>query len=409
MKGCGVTSIKANKIPTANQRERIIKALEANDSLELYQLGPIVGKGQFGQVRTSIHRLSQQKVALKVFSKVKAVVVNQIQCIKKEIDIMKEIDHPSIVRLYEIIETKDHITIVMEYCEGEDLASYIHRRVKLDENLVCALFRQITDAIAYLHRKSIIHRDIKPQNIIVQEHNSNVIVKLVDFGLGARDPTTLCKLTAFCGTPAFMAPEIIAQKQYDGKPVDAWSLGVLLFYMVTGKVPFEAPTSAELYPKISRGVFEIPAYISTRLSDLLRSILVIDAERRLSVDQIRHHPWLYIEEQQRNTRIPVLLASLTSLFVADAAIHRAILSEMAIYGLKKEDILDDLASKTYNGVTAWYRLLHLQNLKNKSRPSSTPATLMRSESKSTSLTSEEFSRFLQEKFNKAKNKIDLNQ
>ncbi|EQC26178.1 CAMK/CAMKL protein kinase, variant [Saprolegnia diclina VS20] len=233
---------KKIKQPSVAERDRVLKALVANNSLELYQLGAVIGNGQFGQVRTGVHRLSQRRVALKVYSKSKAIVSDQISSIQKEIDIMKEIDHPNIVRLYEILETKDHITIVMEHCDGEDLGKYMARKTKLDEDVARVIFQQITDAMGYLHRKHIIHRDIKPQNILIQESAGRPpLVKLVDFGLGARDTAKVQpKLTAFCGTPAFMAPEIIAHELYEGKyvvclcrdgtmshGVDPWTRGVL--------------------------------------------------------------------------------------------------------------------------------------------------------------------------------------
>ncbi|KDO34713.1 CAMK/CAMKL/AMPK protein kinase [Saprolegnia parasitica CBS 223.65] len=406
----GATFKKKIKQPSVAERDRVLKALVANNSLELYQLGAVIGNGQFGQVRTGVHRLSQRRVALKVYSKSKAIVSDQIASIQKEIDIMKEIDHPNIVRLYEILETKDHITIIMEHCDGEDLGKYMARKTKLDEGAARVIFQQITDAIGYLHRKHIVHRDIKPQNILIQESAGRPpLVKLVDFGLGARDTTKAQqKLTAFCGTPAFMAPEIIAHELYEGKPVDAWSLGVLLYLLVTGSIPFDAPSPAQLYPKICRGVFEMPAHLSPSLVDLLRAVLTVDVNQRLCVEQMRHHQWLCVEEVVAK-RTPVMIDSMTSLFVAEASTHRAILAEMTIYGLQKEAILDDLASKTYNGVTAWYRLLHLQALQTKRKqsallaPSKTQA-LKKPDTVSNNavLSSMDFARFLQEKMSIAK-------
>ncbi|OQR97542.1 hypothetical protein ACHHYP_10748 [Achlya hypogyna] len=398
---------KRSKQPSSSERSLVLRALRGINSLDLYQLGPVIGNGQFGQVRSGVHRLSQRRVALKVYSKSKAIVSDQIQCIQKEIDILKEIDHPNIVRLYEILETKDHITIVMEHCSGEDLGKYIARKSKLGETSARTIFQQITDAISYLHRKHIIHRDIKPQNILVHDTGGSISVKLVDFGLGARDTKTSSKLTAFCGTPAFMAPEIIAQDDYEGKPVDAWSLGILLYLMVTGTIPFDAPTSAQLYPKICCGNFNVPTFLSSALVDLLRGVLTVDANQRLCVDQIRHHPWLCIEEQETK-RTAFIIESMTSLFVAEASTHRSILAEMTIYGLKKEAILDDLASKTYNGVTAWYRLLHLQALQAKRKQSGAAASrvprVLGSDQPNDepSISSIDFARFLQEKLSQVK-------
>ncbi|KAF0695284.1 Aste57867_13901 [Aphanomyces stellatus] len=375
----------------SSEKERILRALKGNGTMDMYQLGPVIGSGRFGKVRRATHRLSQQVVAMKIYNKAQVKVDDQIDLIRKEIDIMKEIDHPNVVRLYEILETSEYILIAMELCEGEDLGKLITRRNRLNEATARAIFQQLIEAISYLHRNNIIHRDIKPDNVFIQDNCSPLVVKILDFGLGSRDVVEPSKkLSAFCGTPAFMAPEIIFQESYDGKPVDAWSLGVLLYLMTVGKIPFDAKSTQALYKKILAGAFEIPTSISAELRDLLTNILVVDSNNRMRIEQIRHHPWLGLENQPTLAHIP------SSLFVADSALHKEILAEMDGCGLDRLQLHDDLASKTYNGGTTWYRLLHLRRKKLATRapPNDTD---------STSLSSIDFSRFLKERISMAKN------
>ncbi|KAH9081384.1 hypothetical protein LEN26_021315 [Aphanomyces euteiches] len=376
--------VKLKSLGTSSERDRLVKALKTNSSMDMYQLGPVIGNGRFGKVRKATHRLSREAVAMKIYNKAQAKTDDQIPRIQKEIDIMKEIDHPNIVRLYEILETNDYIVIAMELCEGEDMAKYIARRSRLKEDVARRIFQQIVDAISYIHRKSIVHRDIKPENIYILDHPTSPTVKILDFGLGSTEST----LSAFCGTPAFMAPEIIFQEAYDGKPVDAWSLGVLLYLMTVGKIPFDAKSTQSLYQKILAGEFALPTTLSLELQDLIRQVLVVDSTERLGVDQIKHHPWLGLENQSSLSEIP------PSLFVADELLHNAILAEMDGYDVDRLKLHDELASKTYNASTTWYRLVHLRHIKTR-KQSSRPCT-------NTALSSVDFSRFLQERIMKAK-------
>ncbi|ETV73143.1 CAMK/CAMKL protein kinase [Aphanomyces astaci] len=375
---------------------RVLRALhQPNDTMDMYQLGPVIGHGRFGKVRRATHRLTGQVVAIKVYNKAQlSLDTDQIPLIRKEVDIMKEVDHPNVVRLYEILETAEYILIAMELCEGEDLGKYIRRRTRVQEATARAIFSQLVDAISYLHRQNIIHRDIKPENIFVHDHTNNPpTVKIVDFGLGSRDLDHSKKLSAFCGTPAFMAPEIIFQETYDGKPVDAWSLGVVLYLMTVGRTPFDGKTTDALYKKVLGGAFDIPSTVSPELRDLMGAILVVDANDRMRVEHIRHHTWLGMENQH------VLSSEISSsLFVANAALHSEILAEMDGYGLNRMQLHDDLASKTYNAATTWYRLLHLRHLK-----STKAATRSFAEADpSTALSSVDFTRFLQDRIAKAK-------
>ncbi|ETV95191.1 CAMK/CAMKL/AMPK protein kinase [Aphanomyces invadans] len=382
----------ARKIKAKPADPRVLRALHRSDSMDMYQLGPVIGHGRFGKVRRATHRLTGQVVAMKVYNKAQVKHDDHIQLIRKEVDIMKEIDHPNVVRLYEILETPEYILIAMELCEGEDLGKYIARRTRVNEGIARAIFTQLVDSISYLHRQNIIHRDIKPDNIFIQDSVTPPIVKLVDFGLGSRDPDHSKKLSAFCGTPAFMAPEIIFQEAYDGKPVDAWSLGVVLYMMTVGKIPFEAKSTDALYKKVLVGTFDLPATLSSELRDLLQAILVVDANERMRVEHIRHHAWLGMENQSS-----VSSEVSSSLFVADAATHKDILTEMDGYGLNRMQLHDDLASKTYNASTTWYRLLHLRRLKTRKAACSNAEP-----NASAILSSVDFSRFLQDRIAQVK-------
>lgn len=204
---------------------------------EEYIVGKEIGQGAYATVRIAIHKASKMRVAIKIYEKSKIMEPQRKKSVKREIKLLKMMSHPFIIKLYETFETNHHINIIMEYVGGPSLYSYLKSQPhkKLSEHEAKRIFRQITQALEYCHRKCITHRDIKLENLLMDENKN---IKLIDFGFSTYMPNDQ-KVKMFCGTPSYMAPEIVLKKEYCGPPADIWALGVLLFALLSGYFPYK--------------------------------------------------------------------------------------------------------------------------------------------------------------------------
>jgi len=244
-----------------------------------YVIQKVIGQGSFGKVKLAINKFTKEKVAIKVLQK---AMLNTKIDIHKEIKIIKQLKHPNIANFYELIENNDHVFIVMEYCDKGTLLSYIMNNPILPEEECRRIFSQILSAIKYCHENQIIHRDLKHENILLDSSNN---CKLIDFGMGNFVNGENLRST-FCGTPAFVSPELIIGKKYDGCKVDIWSMGVVLFMLVTKSLPF-----SNIEDTI-KGIYKIPDTVSQECADLLKKMLQIDPLKRISTDEICTHNWI---------------------------------------------------------------------------------------------------------------------
>uniref|UniRef100_A0A8C8RI30 non-specific serine/threonine protein kinase n=1 Tax=Pelusios castaneus TaxID=367368 RepID=A0A8C8RI30_9SAUR len=210
--------------------------------------------------------------------------------VKTEIDAMKNLSHQHICRLYHVIETSKKIFMVLEYCPGGELFDYIISKDRLSEEEARIFFRQIVSAIAYVHSQGYAHRDLKPENLLIDaDHN----LKLIDFGLCAKPKGGLdYQLNTCCGSPAYAAPELIQGKAYIGSEADIWSMGVLLYALLCGFLPFDDENVMVLYRKILRGKYEVPKWLSVNSTLLLHQMLQVDPKKRITVKHLLNHPWL---------------------------------------------------------------------------------------------------------------------
>ncbi|KAJ4340006.1 serine/threonine-protein kinase gin4 [Ascochyta clinopodiicola] len=282
-----------------------------------WQLGRTIGRGGCSRVRLVRHSMTGQYGAAKIISKTTAEKVralslaNLIQSaeqdptlysdgkvipfgLEREICIMKLLDHPNIVRLYDIWENRDEIYLIMEYVKDGELFSYIHEQGGLIEIHVVHIFRQIIAALIYCHRISIHHRDLKPENILLER--DTLTVKLVDFGMAALQPAGK-KLTTPCGSPHYAAPEVIKTTAYDGAKADVWSCGVILYVLLTGTPPFNYSGDDRdlkyLFKAIEKGEYVLPDTLSREAADLIKRILIPDPTRRVGLEDIWNHPFLH--------------------------------------------------------------------------------------------------------------------
>ncbi|CAM9445170.1 unnamed protein product, partial [Chrysoparadoxa australica] len=214
-------------------------------SLDFYRFGRVMGEGSFAKVRIAWHKLTGQQVAVKTYERRKVHSTSQWNRVQHEVKLMERLNHPRIARLFESVESSKRIHIVMEYASGGNLCSFVKRKKRLDEREAHRLLLQVLEAVKYMHELGVVHRDIKLENVLLDENQD---VKLVDFGFSAYSKGR--RLRVFCGTPSYMAPEIIRREEYDGPPADIWSLGVLLYACCVGCFPFSGANYPELYKKV---------------------------------------------------------------------------------------------------------------------------------------------------------------
>ncbi|XP_047390880.1 sperm motility kinase 3A-like [Sciurus carolinensis] len=265
------------------------QGLSASSSLEdaltcHYEVLGDIGQGSFATVKLAQHILTGTEVAVKVLPKIE----QDLPFIVSEVDIMKAMEHPHVVQLFEVIETFGAVYIVMEYAGGGPLSQHIPEAVGLQEEEARRMFRQIVSAVCHCHTKGIVHRDLKLGNVLVGAGGN---VKLCDFNLSHRF-TAGQKFHRLCGTPSYWAPELYQCQEYDGPAVDVWSLGVLLYHMVTGRFPFDGTSFKQLRKQVLHARYDIPAHMSPEVQSLIAQMLTMDPTQRPTVDQILRHPWL---------------------------------------------------------------------------------------------------------------------
>lgn len=254
------------------------------NKIEDYIIGREIGKGAYASVKSCVHKPTGAKLAIKIYDKVKLDDMHKKNAVKREIQVLKILNHSNIVKLYEVIDTIKNIYLIMELVNGISLLSYL--KSKSDrragkENTV-KLFKQLVEALNYCHEKNVCHRDIKLENIIV---DNDLNLKLIDFGFSAIISNNKLQ-NFFCGTPSYMPPEIVQKKEYLAYNADVWCLGILLYTLLCGCFPFVGDNEKDLYGKIMKGIYTIPNYIDTDEKHLLEKLLSISPLSRPSTDKV---------------------------------------------------------------------------------------------------------------------------
>ncbi|KAG9445336.1 hypothetical protein H6P81_016676 [Aristolochia fimbriata] len=254
-----------------------------------YELGKLLGCGAFAKVYHARNVKSGHSVAIKSISKHKVMKSGLVAHIKREIAIMRRLRHPHIVKLYEVLASRSKIYFVMEYVRGGELFAKVAKG-KLPEEAARRYFQQLISAIGYCHSRGVYHRDLKPENLLLDENGD---LKVSDFGLSAvseqiRNDGLFYTL---CGTPAYVAPEILAKRGYNGAKVDLWSCGVILFVLSAGYLPFNDPNLMAMYRKIYKGEFRCPRWTSPEMKGMIHRLLEANPAKRITVDEIVNDPW----------------------------------------------------------------------------------------------------------------------
>uniref|UniRef100_A0A8C7II38 Maternal embryonic leucine zipper kinase n=1 Tax=Oncorhynchus kisutch TaxID=8019 RepID=A0A8C7II38_ONCKI len=259
----------------------------AAELLKYYEVYETIGSGGFAKVKLGRHILTGEKVAIKIMEKKE--LGEDLPRVKVEIEAMKSLSHQHVCRLYHVIETNTKIYMILEYCPGGELFDYIIAKDRLSEEETRVFFRQIVSALAYVHSQGYAHRDLKPENLLIDEDHN---LKLIDFGLCAKPKGGLgYELMTCCGSPAYAAPELIQGKAYIGSEADVWSMGVLLFALLCGYLPFDDDNCMVLYRKITRGSYNNPHWLSPGSILLLNQMMQVDPKHRVTIRQLLDHPW----------------------------------------------------------------------------------------------------------------------
>jgi len=262
-----------------------------------YELGRTLGEGTFGKVKYAINVETQEAVAIKVLDKEKIQKQNMGNQIKKEISIMKMVKHKYIVGMIEVLASKSKIFIVLDLVTGGELFDKIVSMGKLAEDQALFYFTQLVEGVSYCHRSGVCHRDLKPENLLLDENGN---LKISDFGLSSLyvgdaegDGTSRTQiLHTTCGTPNYVAPEVLADKGYDGKKADVWSIGVILYVLLAGFLPFDESTIVNLFGKIQAADFTYPKWFSMEARAVIDTMLVADPSKRVTLAELRQVPWL---------------------------------------------------------------------------------------------------------------------
>ncbi|BBN15325.1 5'-AMP-activated protein kinase, catalytic alpha subunit [Marchantia polymorpha subsp. ruderalis] len=316
-------------------------------SLTDYKVGKTIGLGSFGKVKMAEHSLTGQKVAIKILHRRKIKEQNMDERVKREINILRLIMHPHIIRLYEVIETPTHIFLVLEYLKSGELFDYIIEKGRLPEGEARRLFQQILSGVEYCHSNMVVHRDLKPENLLL---DSTWNVKIADFGLSniMRDGHFL---NTSCGSPNYAAPEVISGKLYAGPEVDVWSCGVILYALLCGTLPYDDENIPTLFRKIKGGIYTLPSYLSTGAKDLISRMLLVDPVKRITIPEVRQHSWF-----QTNLRC-CLNGSQGVMAQHINCIDEDIVKEVVSLGFQKHQVKDALRRRVTSKATVTYYLL----------------------------------------------------
>ncbi|XP_041723831.1 serine/threonine-protein kinase MARK2 isoform X4 [Coregonus clupeaformis] len=348
-KSSGGQDTKAGGRPSMPRcRNSVATTAEETPHIGNYRLLKTIGKGNFAKVKLARHVLTGKEVAVKIIDKTQ-LNSSSLQKLFREVRIMKLLNHPNIVKLFEVIETEKTLYLVMEYASGGEVFDYLVAHGRMKEKEARAKFRQIVSAVQYCHQKCIVHRDLKAENLLL---DADMNIKIADFGF-SNEFVMGSKLDTFCGSPPYAAPELFQGKKYDGPEVDVWSLGVILYTLVSGSLPFDGQNLKELRERVLRGKYRIPFYMSTDCENLLKKFLILNPTKRGSLEQIMKDRWMNVGHEEEE-----LKPYIEPMPDYKDPKRTEIMIQM---GYSMEEVQDSLVNQKYNEVMATYLLLDYTN------------------------------------------------
>ncbi|XP_060902083.1 serine/threonine-protein kinase SIK3 homolog isoform X3 [Labrus mixtus] len=317
-----------------------------------YEIERTIGKGNFAVVKLATHIITKAKVAIKIVDKTQLDDEN-LKKIFREVQIMKLLKHPHIIRLFQVMETERMIYLVTEYASGGEIFDHLVAHGRMAEKDARKKFKQIVAAVHFCHCRNIVHRDLKAENLLL-DHNLNI--KIADFGfsnLFSRGQL----LKTWCGSPPYAAPELFEGKEYDGPKVDIWSLGVVLYVLVCGALPFDGSTLQNLRARVLSGKFRIPFFMSTDCEYLIRHMLVLEPSRRLTMEQICKNKWMRQGDPDPDFDRLIAECEQVKTERETELINEQVLIAMSEMGLDRERTLQSLQTDAYDHYSAIYSLL----------------------------------------------------
>ncbi|TMW62512.1 hypothetical protein Poli38472_005130 [Pythium oligandrum] len=261
---------------------------------EQYSLGRMIGSGTFSVVREAIHRPTGQKYAIKCIKR-EGLTVEDIEALTTEVAILKQMNHPNIMILHDFFQEEKYYYLVTEFMEGGELFDRIVEKSYYSEREARDLVKLLLESIKYCHDANIVHRDLKPENLLLTSKDDDASIKLADFGFAKKIEFDNQGLVTACGTPGYVAPEILEGHPY-GKAVDIWSIGVITYILLCGYPPFHDDNHNALFKKIKRGKFQFDSpywdHVSDDAKDLINHMLVVNPADRWSATQLLEHKWV---------------------------------------------------------------------------------------------------------------------
>nr|XP_019554258.2 uncharacterized protein LOC109423725 isoform X2 [Aedes albopictus] len=343
-----------------------------------YELDKTIGKGNFAVVKLASNVITNSKVAIKIIDKTCLDEENLAKTFR-EISILKVLHHPHITRLYEVMESRNKIYLVTEHAARGEIFDHLVAHGRMKEEEASRIFSQIISAVDYCHSKGIVHRDLKAENVLL---DNEMNVKLADFGF-SNTFSEGTPLRTWCGSPPYAAPEVFQGVEYDGPKSDIWSLGVVLYVLVCGALPFDGATLHDLRSVVVAGKFRIPFFMSQECEHLIRHMLVVEPEKRYTLKQIANHKWL-----EMYNAIP-MLEKASYLATEGANLDTIVMTHMLqLPGLTADMIAQSVHENRFDHIYAIYYLL-VDKLKQKRKEKSRlqhHASLAYSRSRKTSIT-----------------------
>uniref|UniRef100_A0A8C7QIL4 non-specific serine/threonine protein kinase n=1 Tax=Oncorhynchus mykiss TaxID=8022 RepID=A0A8C7QIL4_ONCMY len=338
-------------------RNSIASCADEQPHVGNYRLLKTIGKGNFAKVKLARHILTGREVAIKIIDKTQ-LNPTSLQKVKEKpiVSLLK-------LKLFEVIETEKTLYLVMEYASGGEVFDYLVAHGRMKEKEARAKFRQIVSAVQYCHQKKIVHRDLKAENLLL---DADMNIKIADFGF-SNEFTMGSKLDTFCGSPPYAAPELFQGKKYDGPEVDVWSLGVILYTLVSGSLPFDGQNLKELRERVVRGKYRIPFYMSTDCENLLKRFLVLNPSKRGTLEQIMKDRWINAGLEENELK-PFMEPE------QDITDQKRI-DIMVEMGYTQEEVTESLTRMKYDEITATYLLLGRKSTELEASDSSSSSNL----------------------------------